>query len=168
MPNDGRPGLCQILAAIAGPEDRQKPLIVERDDWPSGAQRFKLHGAAPFLGGEMIFPIRCPCGGSGSRDRVAHLISEAVRWGTRIVRAELHALDLLKFVSPTSTPAVGGRTRWATRPRTKERNLPRYRHSERSDRRVLPAASHPAPVAVRFHSARRLPAAERYRPAGGV
>ncbi len=41
--------------------------------------------------------------------RVAHLISEAVRWGTRIVRAELHELNVLKFDSPTSGQTKGQR-----------------------------------------------------------
>ena len=47
---------------------------------------------------------------------MAHLISEAVRWGTRILCAQWCELKLSKFVFPASTAAVGGRTSWATRP----------------------------------------------------
>ena len=40
-------------------------------------------------------------------DRVPHLISEAARWATRIVRAKLHELNLLRFVSPDLDAHLG-------------------------------------------------------------
>ena len=47
---------------------------------------------------------------------MAHLISEALRWGTRILCTQRRGLDSSRFASPTSAPAASARTRWATRP----------------------------------------------------
>ncbi len=120
-----------ILSAISSIVNRQFHMLRNRVVLartgligPRTARQAPTRRAPTRFGALAAFRTRRLPGLVGEADRprsafparqVAHLIRDAVRCDTRILCTERREPNPSKFVSLTSTPAIGGRTKWARR-----------------------------------------------------